>query len=407
MHTTLKPKRSLAKNSKQWISYFETNRATLLAIPWDSEYKLTLSERGAVTESLRIFQLGETSEGKRLRKLVARHALRSGNPRFERAMDLFIQEEQRHARDLGRFLLQQSIPQRQFHWSDLIFRSLRGFFNLETCLTMLLTAELVAKSYYRALRRATASPVLRQICTQLLKDEVQHLYFHSQNLAAIQSNRTPFSGGMWEKSYRCFFVATLLAVWAGHRKVFRAAGMDFRDFHRQAQENADRALGNIAKLRYYNHKQPKPFTIYRKQIQLQTKEPMQFLDITDVLLDATKAAKIETGIAYIQTQHTTTGLMINENEPLLLQDMRRILSRIAPDDENYGHNDFSIRTVNLQPFEDKNGHAHCRALFLRSSESVNIVEGIPLFGRWQRLFFIECDRPKTRTIQIMILGSSR
>jgi thiamine phosphate synthase YjbQ (UPF0047 family) len=59
----------------------------------------------------------------------------------------------------------------------------------------------------------------------------------------------------------------------------------------------------------------------------------------------------------------------------------------------------------MQPFEDKNGHAHCRALFLRTSETIHIMDGALQMGRWQRLFLIECDRPRLRTVDVLILGS--
>ncbi len=85
-------------------------------------------------------------------------------------------------------------------------------------------------------------------------------------------------------------------------------------------------------------------------------------------------------------------------------DMKRILERVAPEQEEYLHNDFSIRTVNLQPEEDKNGHSHCKALFLRTSETIHIAEGQLMLGRWQRIFLLELDRAKGRTISVTVLG---
>src|SRR5205814_1272113 len=150
--------------------YFKSNRENLLRIPWDSDYKLTEQERSCISRSLSIFQLGESSDGKRLRRLAARHGKISQSRALPEALDLFIQEEQRHASELGHFLSTQAIRLRKMHWSDLLFRFLRRFWNFQTCLSVLLTAELVAKIYYLALRKTTASPVLRRLCTQLLKD---------------------------------------------------------------------------------------------------------------------------------------------------------------------------------------------------------------------------------------------
>jgi thiamine phosphate synthase YjbQ (UPF0047 family) len=53
--------------------------------------------------------------------------------------------------------------------------------------------------------------------------------------------------------------------------------------------------------------------------------------------------------------------------------------------------DFSRRTVNLMPGERRNGHAHCRAALLRTSESVPVAGGVLTLGRWQRVFLVEFD----------------
>jgi thiamine phosphate synthase YjbQ (UPF0047 family) len=66
--------------------------------------------------------------------------------------------------------------------------------------------------------------------------------------------------------------------------------------------------------------------------------------------------------------------------PLLLEDMRRTLERLAPREIEYGHNDFSIRTANMQPDETENGHSHCKAMFLRASETLNVTGGVVQLG---------------------------
>jgi secondary thiamine-phosphate synthase enzyme len=63
--------------------------------------------------------------------------------------------------------------------------------------------------------------------------------------------------------------------------------------------------------------------------------------------------------------------------------------------------------VNLSPDERSNGHAHCRALLLGVSATLNIVDGRLLLGRWQRVFFVELDGPRERAISAVVLGESR
>jgi secondary thiamine-phosphate synthase enzyme len=146
--------------------------------------------------------------------------------------------------------------------------------------------------------------------------------------------------------------------------------------------------------------------VHHKTLQLETTGGVQFIDITEQISEIVAASGILNGWVNIQTQHTTTAIVINEHEPLLLEDMQDLLERFAPQEHAYRHNDFSIRTVNMQPDEQPNGHSHCRALFLRASETVNVIEGKPNLGRWQRIFFIELDCPRLRNISVMVMGQS-
>lgn len=146
--------------------------------------------------------------------------------------------------------------------------------------------------------------------------------------------------------------------------------------------------------------------VHHETLQLETTSGVQFIDITDQIAEIVTASGILNGWVNIQTQHTTTAIIINEHEPLLLEDMRDLLERFAPQEHAYRHNDFSIRTVNMQPDEQPNGHSHCRALFLRASETVNVLNGKMNMGKWQRLFFVELDCPRQRNISVMIMGQS-
>jgi len=146
--------------------------------------------------------------------------------------------------------------------------------------------------------------------------------------------------------------------------------------------------------------------VHHETVELETEGGVQFIDITDQIAEIVNDSGILNGWVNIQTQHTTTAIIVNEHEPLLLEDMKDLLERCAPQQHDYRHNDFNIRTVNMQPDEQPNGHSHCRALFLRASETLNIVEGKLNLGRWQRIFFIELDCPRLRNVSVMVMGQS-
>src|SRR5215468_10339104 len=88
----------------RWRDYYQANARLLLALPWERGAELTAAERDAVAASLQDFQLGESSEGRNLLRRAEQYAERADDPEYVEAMQLFVREEQRHARVLGRFL---------------------------------------------------------------------------------------------------------------------------------------------------------------------------------------------------------------------------------------------------------------------------------------------------------------
>ncbi|MGQ9699475.1 MAG: secondary thiamine-phosphate synthase enzyme YjbQ [Candidatus Bipolaricaulaceae bacterium] len=135
-----------------------------------------------------------------------------------------------------------------------------------------------------------------------------------------------------------------------------------------------------------------------------TRKSPEFLDITEQVERFVQDCGIREGIALVFSCHTTAAIRINENEPLLLRDMEEFLKRLAPQDLYYYHNDFEIRTHNMTPEERPNAHAHLRHLLLGASEAVPVREGRLALGRWQRIFLVELDRPRERTVLVQVVG---
>jgi secondary thiamine-phosphate synthase enzyme len=145
-------------------------------------------------------------------------------------------------------------------------------------------------------------------------------------------------------------------------------------------------------------------TATARQLRVTTRHATEFVDLTSRLEELIATAGLRCGIVSIQTLHTTTAVVLNEHEPLLLEDFRAFLERLAPGGACYRHDDPAVRTVNLTDDERRNGHAHCRALLLPSSASLNVVEGRLRLGRWQRVFLVELDGPREREVSILLIG---
>jgi hypothetical protein len=219
-------------SARRWCEYFLGNAKSLMDLPWQRGAELTEAEKSAVAASIQDFQLGESSEGKHLLMRAHAYAGRHDDPSYASAMELFIREEQRHARDLGRFLSLAEIPLARRTRLDSIFRWLRRRAGLELCITVLLTAETVGTVYYKALRRATGSLLLRRICEQLLRDEVQHVRFHAERLAIIARQRLAWKTWLARAGHRLLFAGSSLAVWLKHRRALRAGGLNFLRYWR-------------------------------------------------------------------------------------------------------------------------------------------------------------------------------
>ena len=148
-------------------------------------------------------------------------------------------------------------------------------------------------------------------------------------------------------------------------------------------------------------------TCRHTRIRVTTERPTEFIDLTDRLEALVAEAGIRFGFVNVQTLHTTTAIVVNELEPLLLADFATLLENAAPRDAGYRHDDLAARTVNVTAGERINGHAHCRALLLGPSACLNVIDGDLLLGHWQRVFMAELDGPRTRDVAVLILGEGR
>jgi len=145
-------------------------------------------------------------------------------------------------------------------------------------------------------------------------------------------------------------------------------------------------------------------TVTCEALDLETTAAPGFHDITDDVLAVVADSGVMFGQVTVFSSHTTAAIRINENEPLLLRDMARTLRQIAPSNAYYEHNDFGRRTVNMNPDECANGHAHCQHLFLSTSETIPVIDGRPALGTYQRVFLIELDHPRMRRILVSVVG---
>lgn len=139
------------------------------------------------------------------------------------------------------------------------------------------------------------------------------------------------------------------------------------------------------------------------RLRFETSHPTQFVDITERIREEVRRSGMRMGRAHLQSLHTTLGLAVNENEPLLLRDFSNLLERLAPSGTDYEHDDFA-RRFDIALDEPVNGHAHCRQLLLTGFATVLVEDGELVLGRWQSVFAVELDGPRHRELALQLDG---
>ena len=134
-----------------------------------------------------------------------------------------------------------------------------------------------------------------------------------------------------------------------------------------------------------------PMRIYTASHTFETREQYQTVDLTQFLEKEVSASDIENGLAFIYTGHTTGAIVMNEFDPWLSEDLKNLLSRMVPNDEEYRH--------------QNNGSSHLASMLLSHNQCIPVHEGEAALGTWQSVFWVEAERrPRTRTVELMIVG---
>jgi len=138
-------------------------------------------------------------------------------------------------------------------------------------------------------------------------------------------------------------------------------------------------------------------------VTLRTERRLQFVDLTELVAERVRRSGVWHGLACIQSRHTTAGVVVNENEPLLQGDVAALLERLAPRGLGYDHDDLP-RRPDAAADERPNGDAHCRAVLLGASVTLCVMDGALQLGRWQRVLLVELDGPRPRSVSVTLLG---
>lgn len=127
-------------------------------------------------------------------------------------------------------------------------------------------------------------------------------------------------------------------------------------------------------------------------IEIESHKSVDVIDITDQVEGALEGCGTVDGIVLVYSLHTTTGLLINEADSALINDILDLLQRIVPQGAGYRHD-----------VGDGNAHAHLRAALLGNSLMIPVEKSKLVMGAWQRILFFEFDGPRKRKVFVKAL----
>ncbi|MFB6266521.1 MAG: secondary thiamine-phosphate synthase enzyme YjbQ [Halodesulfurarchaeum sp.] len=128
----------------------------------------------------------------------------------------------------------------------------------------------------------------------------------------------------------------------------------------------------------------------RETAAIQTEGTTDIVEITQVVRDAVPESATD-GQCTVFVPHTTAGVIVNEAESRLLEDIERTLEGLVPSDGEYRHDQI-----------DDNAAAHLRATLLGSDVTMPVSAGDLDIGRWQSVLLVEGDGPRQRTVDILV-----
>ncbi len=124
-----------------------------------------------------------------------------------------------------------------------------------------------------------------------------------------------------------------------------------------------------------------------------TRARSELIDITAEVKRIAGKSGVMNGLITVFVPHTTAAVTINENaDPSVRHDLLKGLSDIAP--------------ANLPQYRHAEGNsdAHIKASLVGSSVTIIISEGRLILGTWQSVFFCEFDGPRTRKVDVQVIG---
>src|SRR6202022_4657521 len=134
--------------------------------------------------------------------------------------------------------------------------------------------------------------------------------------------------------------------------------------------------------------------IYNEHLTLQSKQVREFINITPQVKAAMEKSGVRDGIILVSALHANAAVIVNDEEPGLLEDVGVWLDKLAPVSDHYKHKGH---------FESNSG-IHLQSLLLHHQAMVSFSEGRLDLGPWQSVLYAELDGQRPKKIVVKVMG---
>ena len=133
---------------------------------------------------------------------------------------------------------------------------------------------------------------------------------------------------------------------------------------------------------------------YTEYMYFNTPKRRMLVRITDRIRDMVKKSGIKEGFCLVSAMHITAGIIVNDDEPGLHEDIWEWLEKLAPFKEDYRHH----RTG------EDNGDAHLKRILVHHQVILPVTDGDLDLGPWEQIFYAEFDGQRNKRVVVKIIG---
>ena len=133
---------------------------------------------------------------------------------------------------------------------------------------------------------------------------------------------------------------------------------------------------------------------YTEYLWFETKRRKELVHITPALEEILVRSGIREGMMLVSAMHITAGILVNDNEPGLHEDIMQWLERLAPEVPSYAHH----RTG------EDNGDAHLKRIAVHHQAILPVTDGRLDLGPWERCFYGEFDGMRRKRVVVKVMG---